>query len=1277
MSESTTKWPHLACGDLELVIASFDRHPLEPALVVRGETPLTDMQKTVLHTAGFREMKGSSTVWARNGASLKMREIRAAFPDMRAVDFHGGVPSMRVRGSNPFSDNPPLAVDGEDFEAAPPPSRPPALPVNDYQVSYRPASRLGKPIATIPVHLAEPTRRALEKIEERYGPVDQFVADRLQVTVHELAKMLSPEQVDAVAMGLAATERDRELIIADQTGLGKGRILAALAMAAVLEGKNVVFMTEKANLFSDFWRDVVDIGADKVIGTPFLLNSGSNIKDVSSLNGDVLFEALPDPQLRKVIRSGELPEGSRMMMCTYSQFNRKDSAKGKLLRAVAGGSYCIKDEAHNAAGKDSNTGGNVAFGFEDAAGVVRSSATFATSAEDLLAYAKSLPPSLRTDAAREMLAAAGTEIAEVLAQFLAEDGVLIRREQDLSGIDLKLEIDERNVDRNRSYQDKLAPILRRMARLQRQVEDLIEVRNEEAEEAGGKSAKEKWYTSNFGSRLAMIRRQFLTALSVEHCVERCVQALLAGEKPTVVIESTMESLMRELEGKKPIDDIEDPEDMPDDAVQFEGARPPDFPAALSVMLDRIMEMSVKRGKDSDAEKVPVEDPYCRREAQAIREMLDQFPALSLSPIDDIKDRVEQIGREMHVQGRIPKPWQVGEISARSMRVRNGRYEAMPKVDRNDVIVKFQNGTYDMAVLTGAASTGLSLHASERAADQRVRRMIELQIARNVRQRAQFWGRVDRRGQVVLPKFEVLSTGLLTQTRIIIMENNKVRAMYANVSGSAETGKAMDGVPDLINSIGNKVAQRILEDRPKLAEMMQIGMRGIDQETAEQELYYINKLLGRLDLLSCADSDKVFDMLIEEFESELATQLASGRSTRGTRELDGQWTEVSRRIYEDGRPEDGDVFGRPVEIVVMEGTFERDAVTTARVRAALKQSRERLSSSSGNATGPFFEKEIAAIRRRRRDVLNASLAGRYNSVDVALKDKEPNAVKSADKRLDDLMKFAAVLQPGLPVAVPNEDGESMWGLVVDVRAPGEAMLVNPGSWAVKIAIPGREGFREISIATLIREKGYNVAFSRASTAHSPDLSAFDKAASATVTETREFLMGNLVQAVAIASETKAGSMVTFHRADGGRERSVLVTKGHRRRDLFARAAKTTDPFDARLVLDDGRTMFTDVGNRLAGIIVEAADRGYLFSIPMRGKKFAKERYADLCQTFREDRQMLSAKVRPENIEELLQRVFDDGAALHYEGVPRPAQEAKQPSWMGGRKSGPSKGFAVAR
>ena len=1269
-------WADLAYGDFEIVAANFDLHPGEQALVIRGEDTLLPDQEDVLRAAGFVPIKGPMTVWARYGNELKMRELREAFPGMRARHFDPGDIHIRIRGPNPFSMKPPLSAPGGEPEPLPPVEKAPATLVNDYQVAYMPASRLGEPIAVIPKFLAEPTAKALARFEEENGPIDDFVARKLDVTQYELKRMLAPEQIDAVGLGIWATERDRDLIIADQTGLGKGRILACLALAAINAGKNVVFLTEKANLFSDFWRDIVDVGASGKIGKPFILNDDTKIKDVSSVNGDILFQSMKNSETAKVVRGLELPPGCRMLVSTYSQFNKRGSPKTKFLTAVAKDAYGLKDEAHNAAGDDSNTGDMLDEAFENSWGMARSSATFATKALNLLRYKKALPPSLRTKEAAELLAKAGTALEEVLSASLAEDGILIRREQDLSGMDIKLVVDEKNVGRNRDYQDRLAPILRKMARLQRNVESLIDVRNEEAEAAGGKAAKEKWYTSNFGSRLSIIRRQFLTALSVDQCVERCVELLKQDIKPVVVIESTMEAMMRELAGEKTYEDAEDPADVPEKAVPQSTDTPPDFPAALNLMLDRIMQMSVKRGKDADAEKVAVEDPYMLREAESIREMLADFPPLSLSPIDDIKDRVEAVGRDLFAQGLINKAWQMGEISARSMRVRDGKYESMPKVDRNDSIVQFQNGTLDGVVLTGAASTGLSLHASEKATDQRVRCMIELQIARNVRQRSQFWGRIDRRGQVVKPLFEVLATGLLVQMRILIMENNKIRGMYANVTGNAETGKAMGDVPDLINSIGNIVAQRILEDQPRLAEAMSIGMRGIDQETADQELYYINKLLGRFDLIDSDEAERVFDLLLKEFADELAAYVAKGRSVRGIRELDGKWREVSRRPYEDGDPRDGDVFGRPVDIVVMEGTFERDALSSDAVRAMLRNSRERLGRESGKAAGPFFEKQVADIRKRRRAVLTASLGGRGTSVDMALKDKEHNSVKAADERLEKLMKAASMLQPGLGILVPSDDGEgTVPAVIVDVRAPDESELHHPGRWSVRFAVPGETHPKEISIATLIRDKAYEIIPSRSNEALSPDLKPFDRAPKGTVTEQREFLAGNLVKAVTIASETSSGSMVSYRRPDGTQERSVLISR-RGRRALLNRAARTTDPDDARAILDDGRTLFSDFNNRLAGIIVESQSKGYLLSIPSRGKKFEEAAFASFCQSFRDDRNMLAARVPDEKIEDLLRFVFAQGVSLHYEGVPvaanseAPAQQGRGPRSFG-------KGFASRR
>jgi len=52
----------------------------------------------------------------------------------------------------------------------------------------------------------------------------------------------------------------RSSILADDTGIGKGRQLAAMAVWANKRGEDVYFVTDRANLFSDLARDLNDIG---------------------------------------------------------------------------------------------------------------------------------------------------------------------------------------------------------------------------------------------------------------------------------------------------------------------------------------------------------------------------------------------------------------------------------------------------------------------------------------------------------------------------------------------------------------------------------------------------------------------------------------------------------------------------------------------------------------------------------------------------------------------------------------------------------------------------------------------------------------------------------------------------------------------------------------------------------------------------------------------------------------------------------------------------------
>jgi len=1257
------RWVDLSEYDCDIVVASFQDPHDHKAVLIRG--PGSQERDEALAAAGFRRVTDPVAGWMRPGSTFRKSELLPAFPRLTIRETAFERTRVSYQGRYPL--HPPETVRVQQQSTVSGPPTPPApadtsetRKANRFQVPYRPASRLGAPIAMIPVNMAEATANALAKVEAEHGPMDDFVGRLLGMSAEKLKQALSPEQIDAVGMGIAANMRGRGFILADQTGLGKGRVLAGYALAARRMGKTVVFLTEKPNLFSDFWRDLSDIGATDEIGTPFLLNEKARIIDVTS-DGRVLFESAKSDAIKRIVKSGKLPKESQFLMATYSQFNRIGSVKGKFLEKVAEDAFVIIDEAHNGIG-DSNTRKCLDAALANAWGTIRSSATFARRSQNLLSYGAVLPPSLRKEDQEAFLHAGGNTLAEAISQYLAEDGVLLRREHDLSGIKIDVVLDEKRMDRNRAYADALAPILARMAKLARTVADDAETRNEESQNGAGgsKQGREYWYSANFGSNLSPLIRQFVTALSVDLCVERCIEALLAGEKPVVVIESTMESLMRELssdtsEGDGPSDAAdasEDGEAMPEIAA---GTRPPDFRAALELMLDRIMTISCKRKGQDEPDRIPVDDPFSVAEANAIRAMIARFPDLSLSPIDDIRGQIEAVGIRLHREGAIERPWRADEISARKLRVRDGVYESMPPVDRNDTIVAFNSGGIDALVITRAASTGLSLHASERVADQRRRRQIELQIPANVVERIQFWGRVNRRGQVSVPAFETLSTGLPLQMRLMAMENRKVEALSANVSASASNASSMD-VPDVLDAVGNDVARRILEDRPALAEAMSIAMR-VDPEQAEQELYFINKILQRLCLLPSKQQDEVFNQIVTDYADALAALKAKGQTPRGEREFDGIWREVSRDPYEPGSPTDGPVFGRPVDLVLMEAEVEKQALDSTAIRNLIASSRRRLGEASGNAAGPFFEKEAKAIKAARRKVLTAALSGRLISVDSALAMNGSNAVKAADERINSLLEILASIQPGLMLSAPGDEGDPVRGVIVDVRAPTENELHLPGRWGVRYALPGDPHPREISIATIMRERAYVLYPSRPGEVPSPSLKAFDEAPRGVVVERRKFLDGNLVKAVAIAAEVSAGSLVSFKGQDGRRRRAVLVSRrGHGA--LFQRSKPTRNVQEALAVLQSGNPLWTNPASRADGIMISQDVGGFIADIPKgaKGAKFETQRISAVAGRFRHMNDCRRARIDRNRIEAFLTAVLEEGYELHFPPPPKPLPEA---------------------
>ena len=84
--------------------------------------------------------------------------------------------------------------------------------------------------------MAYQTRQALLRLRQEIGSPDLYVAQKLHYPLKSnVFEFFSAEQVDAIALAIWNIERGDGMIIGDQTGIGKGRIAAAIirVMSAV------------------------------------------------------------------------------------------------------------------------------------------------------------------------------------------------------------------------------------------------------------------------------------------------------------------------------------------------------------------------------------------------------------------------------------------------------------------------------------------------------------------------------------------------------------------------------------------------------------------------------------------------------------------------------------------------------------------------------------------------------------------------------------------------------------------------------------------------------------------------------------------------------------------------------------------------------------------------------------------------------------------------------------------------------------------------------------
>lgn len=994
-----------------------------------------------------------------------------------------------------------------------------------YQVPYRPGSRHPATGALVPSSISEAVHQAIADFIAKHGPIDDYVCNALQVDNETLGRILTAEQIDAVALTIQGVIEGSESIVADVTGYGKGRILAAVAKAVLLRGYKVIFLTETSNLFSDFWRDVCDIQAEEIFGEQIILNSGPGSRIVhmrerdKSGNPIVIHKHIPK-LLRELLaqETPQWPEGYSCLMATYSQLNRAKSDKAKLLQALAGTSIVICDEAHNAVkakgkGRGSNVGTNVRAMKDSSRGVVNASATYARGVEEMATYNDAMPwlnilSGLCGFSLGRLSRPARAALGEASAIRAARVGRLIRREHDMSNMVMRA-IDVRDIlggDYVDDVETRFSTVVSRLARIWR------------AAKAVSNDLDPTVYRnvtpSNFGSSFATLNGHYSLAVLLDAARREAIRIAREGKKYVGVIDSTQESMLAM---------IRDVRQNPDLVPGLEIAPLPDIRDLIMLSAYRICRIGYQTDTGDDA-AVYAGSEEVQIHMRELRAILRDFPSLPISPLDYLTRTIEEEGRRLFEAGRIPRAWRVGEISGRTLSLAgDGSVVPFAGAPRENVIYGFNHGGdihVDQLLTTRAGAVGLSAHDAVTNREQAVRHMQEIWPTPNVVSRVQMWGRIGRRGSRSEPEYSMLCSSAPGDIYAIASQGRKIAEVSAVVSGSSETLRMLQEMEDPIDHAGEVAATNFLADHPLYRRELMIGVDEDGDEEGDDGVFQsdgkeygtILTVLRRLRLLPYPRQRQVFDSLVERRE-EVLTAFPREPSI-----LEGVWAEKSSRVLD--QPQ-GD--GPPLRLVEIESDRSKPPIDSTRLRAILHSMRPQ--------QVPAAVMRQAVETKARVQLKQTAAACKFTSATEALRAPIPNAVKDQKAYFDSMLRVIDMV-PGSPIAVPGEGGRAVYSILAGITLRDPMSPCNARAYRIYYVAPGDEDVRHVTLERILRNpERYGPVHLNVQNGAIAD--QFDQAVRRETKVKRLILSGDPIDEVLGSIRLGGGTRVTFRMVVDGR------------------------------------------------------------------------------------------------------------------------------------------------
>jgi predicted RNA methylase len=1036
------------------------------------------------------------------------------------------------------------------------------------QVTYTPKSNATAVGTLAPRAMAQSIQDSIDRIESQVGNVDEFVAESLEMDPETLREKFSAEQIDALVLAIRNAQEGKGFIIGDQTGVGKGRVVAAMIKYALINDKIPIFVTEKPNLYSDMIRDLDDIGMTDELGLDtakpkiFITNGSESIPYtlLRKVNGEMTENNLT----LKAPKSGAKLEGMmkemqekeslgdfKVIFTTYSQLQTvkgNSTERQRFIKQFGTANYLIFDESHNAGGagetqartkeqqQKAKEGKSLAQGrasfvrdlVQNAFGTFFSSATYAKR-PDVMDLYSSTDMKLAVDKLADLadaIKSGGIPMQQTVATMLAKVGQYIRRERTFAGV--SYDTVETKVDKETA--ENMASSMRMILAFSRGKEVVVKDMQKDLDKQGSKASvssfegaeKTQIQSANFGSIMHNLIDQMLLSLKAQDSVRHAIERLKAGEKVVMTVSNTMGSFLQNYAEEMGL--------VTGDEVDLT------FADLYQRYLEKQRVIKIKRpGGKTEEYRLTDEDlgKQLTEQFNAIKDFINEagFGSAPISPIDYLHNELNKAGyKTEEITGRtITLNYSSGKplLTSRSANIKQ----------RVTAVKNFNSGKADVIILNQAGSTGLSLHASEKVDDKRKRHMIIVQPEKNIDTHMQMLGRVHRTGQVITPAYSQMMADIPAEMRPAAVLLKKMASLNANTTGSRKSAVAAEGAVDFMNDYGGQVAQEYLRDNPEVYE--DIGGKRIVElldDPTEATENDIRRLTGYIPILPIKQQEEVYKDIIERY-NELVTR----EESMGTNKLESKASDLdaktisSEAITEDkGTQSD---FGKPA---YMEKVDVKRTVKPFSQDEVKDQVKENL---DGKTPSEFGKALLDGLNVRVREYIDERVKDIIGEDDVKA-DTINSQVSAQASHVRSVIESFPV---GTPISIKNTSGVFIYGAITNITNNKKTKNPVAGSdWKMQIALANGDAktitlsFSQVgSSYTLKRENEINwLNPDTLKGEYIPLMELFDKGTTVR-REKRWMVTGNILAGYAAVGNF--GQIMSYTKDDGTTGQGILMPR----------------------------------------------------------------------------------------------------------------------------------------